>query len=281
MASVRATPEDFGIRVRSHPDMLVTGQVKMRNSYPLNLSYRGDISETIFFHRDADSVKRNFDITSSFLASLGSPDSLRGDSKPIRIWRNVSQNDVTEKFLASILVHPKAVKVVPDLIAQYIRTCSTEGELCNWTVVLLSKNDGDESEVGGHDVGLIQRAHYPKEIDPEEVGHYRVRRLVDPPHEYLDLTDQQILHALEATQADWEAGLIRGEKKPTRPSGLKIRMERPETDGLLLLYPLKPTYVESELPVLGFAFSFPDSQSVHTVNYRVNNVYYKQEYGEE
>jgi Z1 domain len=36
MASVRVTPEDFGIRVRSHPDLLVIGPVKMRNGVELN-----------------------------------------------------------------------------------------------------------------------------------------------------------------------------------------------------------------------------------------------------
>ena len=281
MASVRATPEEFGIRVRSHPDMLVTGQVKMRNGHRLTLSYRGDISETIFFRREEDAVRKNFDIASSFIETLGHPEDEQGRDRPIRLWRDVHADSVVDGFLARIDVHPNARKVVPDLMARYIRICADAGELHNWTVALISKSDGDDFTIGGHAVGLIERAVYPRDVNPDEIGYYRIRRLVDPPHEHLDLTEEQRNEALRLTQKDWEDGKVRGAKRPTRPSGLHIRGVRPETNGLLLLYPLTPTNVEGDYPVMGFAISFPDSDSVHAVNYVVNNVYFKQEYGEE
>ena len=44
MAAVGGTPADYGLRVRSHPTLLVTSPVKMRNGVELQLSFAGDIS---------------------------------------------------------------------------------------------------------------------------------------------------------------------------------------------------------------------------------------------
>jgi len=276
MASVRGTPEDFGIRVRSHPDMLVTGQVKMRNSYPLNLSYRGDISETIFFHRDEEAVKRHYEAVTRFLEILGDPTGRRGLSRPTLVWNDVPADTVVDDFLLRVSVHPKARKVVPELMAKYIRICNDADELRRWTVALVSSSDGTVCDIAGQTVGLICRRHHPATgPTPEEVGYYRVRRLVSPTDEHIDLTDAQLRAALEQSQ---RAG---GGEPLRRPSGLAIRAVRPKTNGLMLLYPLEPKFVEGDCPVMGFAISFPDSDSIHTVNYVVNNVYFKQEYGDE
>ncbi len=282
MASVKATPEDFGIRVRSHPDLLVTGPVKMRNGHRLNLSYKGDISETIFFHRDALTVKWNLNVVEKVLDKLGTPTTDDGGTnKPIRVWRHVTAGTVTDDFLAKIKVPTNATKVVPDLLAQYISACAKAGELTDWTIVLISKDDGIEAKISKYDVGMVTRSFYPRYLRPEDVGYYRIRRLVDPRNEYFDLTDEQKAEALLRTQEAWESGEVRSKTSPTRPSGPFIRLVRPKTNGLLLLYPLEPKYVEGELPVIGFALSFPDTESHHTVNYVVNNVYFKQEYGDE
>ncbi len=70
---------------------------------------------------------------------------------------------------------------------------------------------------------------------------------------------------------------------PTTPSGPKIRAQRDPGSGLLLLYPLSPStaQIDEVLPVIGFAISFPSSERARTVAYRVNNIYWSQEYGGE
>jgi hypothetical protein len=61
MARVGGTPRDYGLKVKSHPALLVTSQVKMRNGMDMQLSYAGSISETTVFHRGAEHVRRNFE----------------------------------------------------------------------------------------------------------------------------------------------------------------------------------------------------------------------------
>jgi hypothetical protein len=48
---------------------------------------------------------------------------------------------------------------------------------------------------------------------------------------------------------------------------------------LLLIYPLDPEPPKVEVPVMGLAFSIPDSPKDVKVEYKVNNIYWEQEFG--
>ena len=110
MALSGAAPEDFGIRVQSHPDLLVTGSVKMRNGHEVQLTFSGDISETIAFHRDATTVEKNYAVTDRFLRALGAPkdEDKTGDKL---VWKGVSSDRIVNDFLGAIRVHAAAHKV--------------------------------------------------------------------------------------------------------------------------------------------------------------------------
>jgi hypothetical protein len=42
MAAVGATPENYGMKVQSHPVLMVTSPLKMRSAKSLQLSFSGD-----------------------------------------------------------------------------------------------------------------------------------------------------------------------------------------------------------------------------------------------
>ncbi len=52
MAAVGGTPRDYGLKVMSHPALMITSRVKLRTGIELQLSFAGSISETVVFHRD-------------------------------------------------------------------------------------------------------------------------------------------------------------------------------------------------------------------------------------
>ena len=52
MAESGATPKDYGLRVQSHPVLLVTSPLKMRTAKNLQLSFSGDLLETVSMHTD-------------------------------------------------------------------------------------------------------------------------------------------------------------------------------------------------------------------------------------
>ena len=275
MADRGMTPREFGLRVRSHPSgLVITAANKMRNGTPMTVSYSADISETISFERDTDVNLGNYERYSQFIASLGSSEhQLKGN----HVWREISGEYVAD-LLLDINVHSGSRKARGDYLAKYIRSQNEIGGLVIWTVVLVSNQHGETSvDIGGCAVYPLLRANHPKNC-PDRVDVYRIRRLVNPTDEMIDLTQDQRKCALEQTvRQHRENPTASGyQSDPTRPSGGYIRRARDFTNGLLLIYPLKEQDSKG-LSFLGFATSFPAAFSDTPIEYVVNTVYWQEE----
>ena len=299
MAASRQTPRDFGHRVRSHPMMMVTSQVKMRSGRQIDITYAGDMCETINFWRDRTRLEANWQAGQHLIQEIERsgivPHGEKG-STDSRSWQAVGPSHIID-FLDAYQEHEASRKVKTMLLADYINAENERGFLRNWTVLLASGSLDNRCKLGSAEVKLVERAWHltsPKGLDRERTrelrsyqisNHYRIRRLVSPDDELIDLTPQQRKRALEQTLRAWEED-GKGRDEPKRPSGSAIRAERPATKGLLLLYALDgagdPAKVESNavrIPVLGFGISFPRGNvaSASRVRYVVNNVYHQQE----
>lgn len=67
MAALGETPEQYGLRIRSHPGgLLITAAAKMRDGIQVDVSFSGTISETIVFSRDKADIDDNFALTEGF-----------------------------------------------------------------------------------------------------------------------------------------------------------------------------------------------------------------------
>lgn len=159
-------------------------------------------------------------------------------------------------------------------------------ELTSWTVILLSKSDS------GQQVSIAGKSFRPwKRSDTSnKSGVYTIPKshLLSPSDEYLDFSEGEVKRLLQLTKEAFDNGTIRtrNNKPPTQPSGIIIRTERPEERGLLLLYPLDHTVLESyetfaDNPVIGFVISFPTSSNASSVSYRVNNIFWNQEFSDD
>lgn len=275
MADVGGTPEDFGLRVKSHPDgLLVTAPAKMRHGERMQLSFSDSISETIVFHTEPEVIAANAELIERFAAELNEGASMATTSSGTVVWSGVDAADVVS-FLEGFRTHERAKKAQTPLLARYIRSAVAEGELTEWTVALVANSASERRrEVASHTVGLIQRAAQP---DPA----YRIRRLVSPRDESVDLTDVQYERALRETQLAWSVnpGRSRRTEPPDMPSGPMIRRQRDAQRGLLLVYPLDPDAIErpDSPPIMGIAVSFPRSPSAATIEYIVTRTYWDQE----
>ena len=274
MAYRRMTPSDFGLRVRSHPaGLAITAANKMRNGTRMTVSYSGAISETITFEKAGGVNRRNLERYDQFIRWLGSSDAVISNNI---VWHEVSGDNVAE-LLSDIDVHHASHKVRGDYIARYIRSQNGQGALISWTVALISNPSGEPVELGGRSVHPVTRnPHPPDRTNANEV--YRIRRLVSPTDEMIDLTDDQQRDARDQTirQYEKQAENSRHRAVPTRPSGPEIRRARDTKNGLLLLYPLHQTDDEG-LQFVGFAASFPAANRDTPVEYVVNPVYLQQE----
>jgi hypothetical protein len=309
MAAVGGTPRDYGLKVQSHPVLMVTSRVKMRNSAELRLSFSGNVQETVVFYRDEERLSRNVRAVETLMRNMGTS----FQQHPTRerpggrhrwegtfLWEAVP-GDTVVSFLHEYSTHPDAVKVNARLLADFIEKKIREGELVSWTVALLSGEDrGDRAAtLGGRTVRLIHRAVNTRCYSLEQQKQdqrYLIRRLLAPRDEAIDLGKDEYAAALAMSVEEYELGraAARRSSPPDEPSGIHIRHIRglgrassgvpghPER-AVLLLYPLSPAPAEIAFdgPVIGFGISFPASLTSTTVTYKVNNIYWNQEYGEE
>ena len=273
MSATGMTPSDFGLRVRSHPaGLVITAANKMRSGIPMTVSYSADISETISFERSAN--RANYDRLGQFVASLGPPEGGRAES---RVWRGVPGGTVAD-LLEELTVHEGSRKVRDAYLARYIRAQNAEGGLTNWAVALISNRSGDApAELGGWNVHPVRRAAHPAD-SPEHDRVYRIRRLLNPSDEHIDLTDEQSRRAFDLTKQQYRAHDSRHRDPPTGPSGPNIRRARDPRNGLLLFYLLQAQDSEGR-PLVGFAASFPKAENDTPVEYFVNSVYWDDEFG--
>ncbi len=296
MVAVGGTPRDYGLKVRSHPVLMVTSRVKMRHGTTLHLSFDSDTPETVIFHRDAATIARNLRTTEQLLAGLGA----RSETPVIRersggehqwesthLWSEVAAEPIL-RFLSGYTTHPAALRVHTRLLADYIESQNRRDELTEWTVILFGNGRGDPAHVGGLQVNLTVRSANERSRDLDQQkrdGVYIIRRLLSPRDPAADLDGAQYDAALQETQANWQPdrGRSSSTTPPDYPSTRAIAAQRDRRRGLLMLYALDPGPGEigGNDPVIGFAIGFPESVDAPRIAYQVNNVYWAQELGTE
>ncbi|HET8722289.1 MAG TPA: Z1 domain-containing protein [Nitrospira sp.] len=270
------TPRDFGVRIRTHPAMLITARNKMGSARQISQNYAGELIQTINFRLDDRAwLTANLDATRAFLQSLGPPNRV-DDAR--YIWTGVAAAEV-RSFFSTYRTHAEATSVDTEFIGQYIARQNTQGELTTWTVAVVSQGSGmaydEDLGISGFDrIRTIERTRLRS--SPWSIG-----TLVNPAtatrrgDEELDLSEEDSQEArIEA--ADSNAQLAR-----------VLRSKRARTDGLLLIYPISqyssPTpHRPARVPlfddpasgetVVGIAISFPASDSAATVEYVTGSV---------
>lgn len=300
MAAVGATPENYGMKVQSHPVLMVTSPLKMRSAKSLQLSFSGEVLETVAFHRDPEILSRNLAAAERLLDAAGTPAEagsiVRRRGTSTQEWNGFLWNDVSAElvadFFSSYLTHPAARKVNSALLSDFVRAMAANGELTSWTVVLMGGGEGESHEFCGRYPVEKMIRRKPKEGG----GHYSIGRLLSPRDEAIDLDEAAWVAAMNVTVAAWTKDPARQTESdmpepPKIPGGPAIRTVRgfgapgvppkPES-GLLLIYPLDPKFAEmpeGSSPVTAFGVSFPDSKSNTTVKYEVDHLLWEREYG--
>ncbi|MEX0732559.1 MAG: Z1 domain-containing protein [Aquisalimonadaceae bacterium] len=274
------TPEEYGLKVRTHPAGLsITAANKIRHGRSMQVTFSGQVSQTTVFHKNGDLQKGNFDHTARWLIQRGQEVATKNENI---IWAGVSAADVI-RFLNGFEAHPLCRKADTELLAKYIEKLNGYGELRSWTVMLLSSRTArNRAKIAGRDIGLIQRTDSTREHD---IYMLKNANILSPADQYVDLDDDQIDEARRLTVQAWEEGKSRAKKRPDEPSGPFIRAVRPRENGLLLIYPLDPAEIlsdgkpVSDSPFIGFAISFPRGSRDDLVEYKVNTTYWQDRYG--
>ena len=295
MATIGGTPKDYGLKVQSHPVLMVTSPLKMRSAKKLFLSYSGTSVETVALFRDYEKLKTNLMAVRALLSGLGNPDEIdpirkRGASEQkfsAYVWHRI-KHDVIIDFLNSYKTHPAAHKVNALLLLDFISSMAAIGQLSEWTIDLVGGGEGTDFEIlDGFNLSTLKRK-------PENIlaDRYSIGRLISPKDEAIDLDEAAWLEALEYSKKSWrkDPGRLQTQE-PSMPYGPAIRHVRgfgglgvqphPER-GLLLLYILDPLVAgthSADCPPAGFGISFPASSSGKKIEYMANVKLWEQEYG--
>ncbi|WP_036257016.1 Z1 domain-containing protein [Spongiibacter marinus] len=281
MKEMGESPATYGQRVRSHPVLMVTSQVKMRHSVELTLSYQGAISESIVYSRAGKDVDSNFSATAALIERIDSYADKRyaavrhdniSEPQGKYLWSNVKPEEVLEYLQLYVSPSQHARKVNTALLAEYIEKQIANGDLTNWSVMLAGKATSESKSminIGGISTGLIKRANHPNySKEPSiEPNAFRIRRLVSPSDESWDLTQGQYDEALALAQ----------NCDKSSPGGPELRTVRNKDNAHLIIYPLETQDytqpIDSDKPYIGFAISFPGIKKDKPVTYRVDRVY--------
>ena len=294
MAVGGGTPRDYGLKVQSHPVLMVTSRLKMRTARTLMLSFSGTLVETVALYRTTAELGVNLSAARELVGSLGRPAEVSPERrrqgrherwKGSYLWRDVPASEVLG-FLARYRTHPDAYKVNGALLSEFIRKMLAHGELSRWNIALIGGGTGAREDLRED----VQVATLKRTLKGERhENRYSIGRLMSPRDESIDLDDPEWGAALDETRA----GTSDGSEPPATPSGPAIRRVRgfgaqgvsgrPEC-GLLFLYLLDPQKAEAGFsedtpPIVAMAISFPGSNQGEKVEYKVNNVLWEQEYG--
>ncbi len=319
MVAAGFTPEQYGLRVRTHPGgMTVTALNKMCHSQSLELSWAGVLVQSTQLPKDEKRITENLKATETLLSALPAPERVGGHET--RIWRNVEATKVAN-LMEALQLPPQSARASGRQIATFIRqqAAKTEPELTHWTVALISVGQGEHLPIAGHDIGLVERS---AEHQTGDSFGLRKANILSPADEGWDFEEQSFTKEWSdsiadkpelAPDLDWLKNQIGGdardialeltrrwqqteppklrvpEKGETkRPNGRVLRLLRRRSHGLLLIYPVQPPTVvkgenkmpdsptgilDTKTPVIGVALSFPTSDTVLGVEYRVNRVW--------
>ncbi len=144
------TPQDFGLKVRAHPDaLMVTARNKMRNSQTVErvISMRGQSPETARLRSNENIIRANRITVERFITSLrdeGFEQTASGLGNPF--WRAVP-NHLIAQLLRGFDVHPLNISFQAADLANFIEN-TTEERLQRWDIVF-PQGEGTLDDVAG------------------------------------------------------------------------------------------------------------------------------------
>ncbi|MDO8615048.1 MAG: Z1 domain-containing protein [Dehalococcoidia bacterium] len=290
MEAVGATPEEFGLKVRSHPDTLVvTARNKLGSGRRIvvNIGLGNSFIETAFLRRDATSLHANrtaAQTLASQLSEAGHPLSAAEEVSGGWLVRGVPAGPVLD-FIGRFQNHPGAMLTDPGPVRRYIED-RQDSELAAWDVLFTSTRGGDDALV---DTSLsiainCQRRSAGRASDAGTLRITNKQRVASRGVEKTGLTPDEIAAAESRYRAEREA-------EGRAPVGETInypdriyRFERQRPLLIVHLLKIAPGAQgdERKQAVVAYGISFPRTEKEEKrVEYVVNTTWLRENFPED
>ena len=291
----KATPKEFGLRVRTHPDtLIITARNKMATGInisavaderDISLIGRGIASSRL--HSDRPRNQENLQIIDRFLANLvatrGAP--VSSPQPGAVLWSDV-RAELVANVLDNFLVHSRNFAFQGDAIAAFLRRSTAAGDvtLATWTVALLITGEAgpvDLASMAGIEVNATKRIVTPSPEDGSLLVSGKSARVGGP----ADIRHGLSLDDAAAGEAAWrqenptdgrvpEGPYREAMKQPLLVLYLVRGFEQHRTEGQKKPYPESPYRDGLVLPAIALHFPGkrdPDAPR-NLVHYRLNRV---------
>ena len=290
MESAGATPREFGLKVRSHPDaLLVTARNKMGSGTKqrVKISLANSFIETTVLYRDAESVQANL-ATVERLAERVQHHGTGATEVPGvsegKLMRNVPVA-VVDDFLLAFKNHPGSLKSQTEPVRRYIR--GRGGELERWDVLFAGLRKAVRGslvyQLPGHRV-VCQRRRAPlSRGDMKVVSFAAKRRVASRGIERVGLSQPERNEAeREYRKRDGTKGGGGGLSRNYPDRIYRAVRARP----LLVIHLLAIGEADEDLsgqtPVAAWSISFPKTNGPEeSVEYVVNSTWFRDHVGDD
>jgi len=287
MQSANATPREFGLKVRSHPDTLVvTARNKMGSGqhHTVLIGLANQFVETAIIHPDERTLHANLG------AAVRLADAMRAESHAPengevvnggRLVRDVPVNFV-DAFLGTFRNHPGSPATESDPVRRYIGHRAKD-ELSRWDVLFAGIQRSNDRSLVDHRLGFpltCQRRAPGKRSDKAMLMVTNKQRVSSRGITKVGLTESQIL----AAESEYDAN---GSPSPggrrNYPDWIYTKVR---TKPLLVIHLLAIGEENDDLsngsPVTAWSISFPGTRLAETtVEYVVNTTWFQEHFGED
>lgn len=267
-----STPEQYALKVRTHPGVLqISASNKIRRAETVRVSWSGRLIESYLLSKNQTIINNNLYTTTKFITDLGI--SFKNE-KNYFLWNNVSFEKI-RFFLQGFQVHENLKSASPANILRFVEQKFRHGEIQEWNVGLITKNDGHSYPIDNIiEVKLIDRT--PSKESTSDLYYINKSHIISPDDEFIDLTPEEKLQALALTESRNKLSIKDSVKKePTRLNGKLVRNNiRKPNKVLLLIYFLNPNiveYTDVSKPIVGFAISFPGTDRDDAESFMVHS----------
>ena len=310
MAQQGATPLEFGLKVRTNPNLIITSKTKMRSARKERTSFSRGVEEIITFEKNNEVIKSNFEAANKFLLNINKP-TISGEFdnglqkwKNSYIWKNVDPKNVIT-FLKNYKKFEDSRSLGCKEYVDYIKNLNSFEELTNWTICLHGSGSSKMSEIFAekYKVELLLRTPSNQKNDSK----ISLKVITQPRDELIGLEDSEIEEYKKSLQNFTKThDPVTDEKTIMQARRELARYHRTEKRGLLNLYPIlgvtnlssykkykgykdsKGNSIEghhdikkidpnhlTKHPLIGFQLSFPVSKMGEkaSIEYMVNSIY--------
>lgn len=264
LAEKNLSPKEYAIKMLSHPKMLLTSPMKMKNAVSSIYMYHASLQQTRSFDIDLNTFRNNMDATGKFIQGIQQPFIITEPSKSKTryfIAENVPAINI-KQFLDHYKTYRNAQVVDSAKIRDYIDLANEHKELIYWTVIVVDGNKNSDKTLN----------KYPVNLGTLTINNAVIRGL-----NRTRANDKVDLGAIVASKQEF---VDLPEEKRSSMSKNELKGLRRKEHGVLLIYPLHPEIdrfkelkipFSSDLVPIGIAFAFPSDEQGSTFD--KNKVY--------